>query len=261
MSADILRAIDWHRPWLAPFSHTGQLLASSPDWRETANALAEGIRNGQGYPIRFVPQESLPSGSAYESFIFQTGMVPTRENLHDFFNALVWLTFPQVKVQLNARQAAEIDAAGGVGQVRGKVRDAATLFDENAALLVVRNATLLEALRAHHWEHVFLGERHLFWANTDVILFGHALLEKLVHPYKAITAHAWPVLVDDAYFQLPPLLRRQQVDRVISHDLAGHLGPGSFTPLPVLGVPDWWSPQDKAFYSDQSVFRPKRKPA
>jgi hypothetical protein len=26
----------------------------------------------------------------------------------------------------------------------------------------------------------------------------------------------------------------------------------------VLGVPGWWPGQDEAFYSDDSVFRPKR---
>ncbi len=31
-----------------------------------------------------------------------------------------------------------------------------------------------------------------------------------------------------------------------------------FTPLPVLGVPNWWPDQDAAFYADASVFRPKR---
>ena len=45
-------------------------------------------------PVRFVPHESRPRGEAYEAFIARTGCVPTRDNLHDLFNALVWLTFP-----------------------------------------------------------------------------------------------------------------------------------------------------------------------
>ena len=59
-------------------------------------------------------------------------MVP--DNLHDFFNGLCWLRFPQAKSRLNAIQAGEI-ARDGVGKQRGAVRDAATLFDENGALL------------------------------------------------------------------------------------------------------------------------------
>jgi hypothetical protein len=89
-------------------------------------------------PISFVPQEDLPEGTAYEQHIGATGGVPTRDNLHDFFNGLVWLTFPRIKVQLNALQAAQI-ALDGVGKSRGPARDGATIFDENAALLVVRD--------------------------------------------------------------------------------------------------------------------------
>lgn len=261
MSADFLRTIDWGRPWLAPFQELGRRLASSADWRGLANELVQGTRNARGDQIRFVPQASLPSGMAYEAFIAETGMVPTRENLHDFFNALVWLTFPNVKVRLNTRQASEIRAAGGIREVRGKVRDAATLFDENAALLVLRDAELLDDLRAHRWQEVFLAKRSQFQICAEVILFGHALMEKLVTPYKAITAHAWPVVVDERYFAQPPGGRIAHLDALLAAALSGSLEPGSFTPLPVLGIPGWWDRQDLGFYSDQDVFRPKRQPA
>lgn len=260
MSADFLSAVDWRRPWLAPFREVGEILSSSSDWRETANEMAAGTHNSRGHQIRFVPQSMLPDGTAYEAFIAETGMVPTRENLHDFFNALVWLTFPAIKVQLNARQAAEI-AAMGVREFRGGVRDAATLFDENAALLVTRDVDLLEALRTHQWEQVFLQERDRFQAGTEIILFGHALMEKLVKPYKAITAHAWPVIVDTSYHPLSSTGRISYLDMRVAAQLTGGLQPGAFTPLPVLGVPGWWPDQDEAFYADKAVFRPRRKPA
>jgi hypothetical protein len=54
------------------------------------------------------PGRTAP-GQAYEAHIFQTRSVPTRDNLHDFFNGLVWLAFPQAKRRLNALQAAEIE--------------------------------------------------------------------------------------------------------------------------------------------------------
>jgi hypothetical protein len=60
----------------------------------------------------FVHQDSLPAGQAYEAHIFQTRTVPTRDNLHDFFNGLVWLAFPQTKRRLNELQAAEIARTG-----------------------------------------------------------------------------------------------------------------------------------------------------
>ncbi|MFS9669939.1 DUF3025 domain-containing protein, partial [Klebsiella pneumoniae] len=77
-----------------------------------------------------VPQDALPAGAAYEAHIAATGQVPTRDNLHDFFNALIWLHWPRAKAALNARQARAI-TQDGIGAARGTVRDAATLFDEN----------------------------------------------------------------------------------------------------------------------------------
>jgi len=62
-------------------------------------------------------------------------------------------------------------------------------FDENAALLVTTNLDLIDALRRHAWLEVFVAQRDVFVRDCAVMLFGHALMEKLVAPYKAITAH------------------------------------------------------------------------
>ena len=144
MAASFLENIDWHRPWLAPLLPVAQQILAAPEWRLALNDAARlaGLSNHRGLPIHFVRQADLPSGLAYEEFISTAGAVPTRDNLHDFFNALVWLTFPNIKKQLNALQAAEIArraacvSAGMVEGSRGKLRDAATIFDENAALLI-----------------------------------------------------------------------------------------------------------------------------
>ncbi|WP_420476857.1 DUF3025 domain-containing protein [Noviherbaspirillum sp. ST9] len=261
-----LSEIDWRRPWLGTIEETARPLLHADDWRDALSLAAQvlELRNHLGRPIRFVPQASLPEGMSYEAFISASGGVPTRDNLHDFFNALVWLTFPKIKVQLNALQAAEIARAqmqgathGGKG--RGRVRDAATLFDENAALLVTCNPGLLEALQDHRWTEALMTQRECFWRDCHVSLFGHALMEKLVRPYKAVTAHAWPVLVDAAFFRLPWTERIDRIDDIVAKQLEAGLTSADFTPLPVLGVPGWWEGQDAAFYADTSVFRPKRQ--
>jgi hypothetical protein len=229
-----------------------------------AQAASRELCNHQGLPLQFVPQSALPDGVAYEEFIGATGNVPTRENLHDFFNALVWLSFPRIKRQLNALQAAQI-ARDGVGKSRGPARDAATLFDENAALLVVRDCgqgrALVEALRGHAWRTAFIELRDVFGRDAQVWLFGHALMEKLVAPYKAITAHTRVVMADDGYFALDGAGRRAWLDGRVAAELAAEgLHKGCFTPLPMLGVPGWWPQQDDAFYGDATVFRPRRAP-
>lgn len=282
--AAVWSGIDWSRPWYASvlqaasrlgLPHDGEECSIIPFLNARANAL--GLRNRAGAPLRFVPQSALPEGSAYEAFIGATGGVPTRENLHDFFNALVWLSFPRIKQELNALQAAQI-ALAGVGKARGPARDAATIFDENAALLVVRDGpdgqALVDALRRHDWPGALLERRALFGdggdapavhvhaadVHAELWLFGHALMEKLVAPYKAITAHTRVVLASASFFTLGHAERQAWLDEQVAAQLASNgLHTADFTPLQVLGVPGWWPGQDAEFYADTSVFRPRRR--
>lgn len=239
-----LDSIDWHAPWLAPYRAVGAPLSQQV---QAGRSCAE-VLDDAGAPVRFVPQAELPAGLAYEQFIFEQQRVPTRDGLHDFFNGLVWLRFPGAKRRLNQLQAAQI-AADGVLPVRGPVRDAITVFDENAALLQAPDA-LWDALAARDWPQLFITLRPL-WAQARLTLFGHALLEKLVQPRKAITAHVYRVPLD---------LATDALDAWLAQDLqASRLAGKPFVPLPVLGVPGWWSPNnDPAFYADAQVFRPPR---
>jgi hypothetical protein len=244
-------------------------LTASGDWRDVLNALAQhrNIRNFQNLPVRFVGQPELPKAMAYEAFIAHSGKVPTRDNLHDFLNALIWLAFPSIKARLNALQAAELARAGtlsGRSKPRGAARDAVTIFDENAALLLVRDSgagpALVTALRNHQWQQAFLQQRDRFGVDVEVWLFGHALLEKLVRPYKSITAHTLLIRAPDHVFMLEEDARRIWIDRHVAAELAQQGAPvGRLTPLPVLGVPGWASVQDSDFYADTAVFRPKRR--
>lgn len=267
MSALFFDDIDWPQSWYAAVLPAAQkVLANPADWRTQLNQLSaqSGLLNHRDLSLQFILQEELPEGVAYEAHISASGQVPTRENLHDFFNALVWLSFPRIKRQLNALQAAQI-AAMGIGKSRGPARDAATIFDENAALLVVEDnesgAALIAALRAHAWQDAFVEQAHKFGQIAEVWCFGHALMEKLVKPYKAITAHTWVLMVDKTYFERDALARCAYVDQLVAAQLASHpLTTADYTPLPVLGLPGWWPQQDQAFYADQQVFRAKRSP-
>ena len=265
MSAELLQ-IDWSRPWYDAVRPAYEALGlDGEDFVGAFNRHAArlALRNHRDLPITFVPQESLPEGTGYEEFISATGKVPTRENLHDFFNGLVWQTFPLIKRELNALQAAQIAAAGGATKARGPARDAATIFDENAALLVVRASSagraLADELRAHCWDAALFEKRAMFGPDVQLWLFGHALMEKLVAPRKAITAHTRVFFAQDAFFTLDAGARRAWIDATVAQVLRDEgLSTASFTPLPVLGVPLWWPDQDLAFYLDAAVFRPKR---
>lgn len=254
------RLIDWSAPWFAPWRVPGEAIAAvalgSGDLPAALNAF-------QLAPRRFVPQAELPEGVAYEAHIFATGDVPTREGLHDFFNALCWMRFPATKLLLNRLQAQAIEAAGGVGARRGPLRDALTLFDENVALLQAPEP-IWQALLAREWSRLFVELRPL-WARSMLLLFGHALSEKLVDPYKSITAHVLklPIPLD---LRVDALTASGAGPVVHPWDdwLAQQLTPEwlatkPYTPLPVLGVPGWWAANEEPdFYADAQVFRPAR---
>ncbi len=242
-----LSALDWSAPWYAPWRAVGEAVAGR---------IAQGLparealnRQAGAAPVRFVPQDALPAGSAYERFIHEQRQCPTREGLHDFFNGLCWLHFPQAKRRLNELQAAQI-ATHGVGAVRGPVRDAITVFDENGALLDAP-APLWEALAARQWQRLFVELRPL-WTQARLLVFGHALLEKLVSPRKDMTAHVWHAPA--------PLATLESADAWLAQACTGErLASKPFVPLPVLGVPGWWPANaDAAFYDDAAVFRPAR---
>lgn len=245
-------AVDWERPWLAPLARLGrvaaQRLAQGACVADALNALVqEGLAPSPG--VRFAPQAALPAGVAYERFIYEERRVPTRDNLHDFFNGLIWLHYPALKRRLNQWQAEAI-AAHGVGAVRGPLRDAITVFDENGAIFCAPPA-LHEALAARQW-HGLCVERRALWGQARVLPFGHALLEKLVSPRKSITAHV---------YQAP-----EAIETIASADgwMVAHLTPQAlaakpFNPLPVLGVPGWWAENENfCFYDDSLVFRSAR---
>jgi hypothetical protein len=217
-------------------------ILSASSSRSVAGALNVAAA-GRADFVRFVDQSELPVGDAYEAFIARTGRVPTRDNLHDLFNGLIWLTYPKTKQRLNRLQAQQIELLGTAGP-RGAVRDALTVFDENAAILQAP-ATLMDALRRRDWYTLFV-ERRADWQSSQLVLFGHALLEKLMQPRKAITAHVW--LTDEITDEC--LASSVTPERLSAKD---------FLPLPVLGVPGWWEENESpSFYEDVDVFRPRR---
>jgi hypothetical protein len=278
--ADPWSAIDWQAPWFAPWAALGQpVCAAVLSGHSVAQALNHAAQGLNRADLCFVPQCELPKGQAYEAFIHAEQRIPTRDNLHDFFNGLCWLRFGRSKRRLNQLQAQEI-ARQGVGQARGALRDALTVFDENAVILQTPDGPW-QALNARDWIHLFVHQRHR-WSQVRIDVFGHALLEKLVQPYVAITGHAWRV-VPDLVTHAPhaetggiatamqtqtqihsPAQATTDADAQLDDWLCAslhedHLRRKAFAPLPVLGVPGWWAPNEtEGFYAQTQVFRAPR---
>ncbi|HLT27424.1 MAG TPA: DUF3025 domain-containing protein [Zeimonas sp.] len=269
----------------------------------TLNALARerALRTESGRPLRFVAAEAAPRGR-YECIVDATGLVPTRIRgtgmLHDWCNALAWFAFPRTKARLNAlhAQALAADAAGRAPGTRdaqrarapsgrGRVRDVATLLDESGAAFVCRDQRLREAFVERDWQRLFVRERPAFAREVRVVVFGHALFEKLLDPFKAICAQTivLPTSVQPQPQPQPQRLGDVVADRAEAGDdpsdaftaaldaaLAERLravgvpAPAGVTlhPLPLLGVPGWCEANaDPAWYDDAAVFRRGRRRA
>jgi hypothetical protein len=261
-------AIDWTAPWFAPFAARGQrwqqaALTSYAALLAEMNADAGEMRQttGRGRRLAFIVQDDLPPDASYEAHIAATGCVPTRHNLHDFFNGSMWFAFPRIKAALNARQSAAIDVLG-VGPTRGGVRDTLTLFDENALLFACADPLLSAALRGFDWHTLLVARGDAWGARCEVRCFGHALMEKLMVPFKACTGHAWIVDVPRDYFEWDAVARDAFLDESVGAALLGTdaLTSRLFAPLPVLGIPGWWPENESpGFYDDASVFRAGRR--
>lgn len=214
--------------------------------------LPTDVLSRGGQAIRFVPAADLP-GVDYERCIFETGQVSTRENSwHDLFNALVWCRMPQLKTTMNSMHFHNLERhkAGS----RGRLRDALTLLDESGVILAGSNVDVLDAISCRDWNTAFIMHREAWGRELQVLVCGHAILEKFLNPYKSITAHA-------LLLHTPRMFASTEIDRVAGESLAepGWLdSPSGLSPLPLMGIPGWWphGDQDGEFYADQRVFRP-----
>ena len=244
--------------------HADDLLQPLP---QTKPAL-----NNQAHTLQFVSQNELPEGEAYERFIGTTGNIPTRDNLHDLFNGSIWLTFPKTKALLNYYHMLEIKEQG-IGASRGRVRDTITVFDENGAILVTAESSIGKALIDFNWQESLVAPRDKWdepkqlnkQAQAAVYIFGHALLEKLLHPRKALCAHSIVINVTQDFFALSLSERINLLDQKVADYMDALLSqpdvtPRKLSPLPILGVPYYWAENvQPSFYDDSHVFRSGRR--
>ncbi len=244
--------------WQDYLSFLQQLRGQDFPTCEQLNALLpEGLSSESGQSIRFVPSTELDDG-AYEHRIYTTGQVSTRpDNWHDLFNALVWMRFPRIKIAMNTLHFhAYAQQADGR---RGALRDALTLFDECGVIVFSQRPELLEALAQRRWPEIF--QENLFKKDIQLAICGHAMLEKYLSPYKSMTAKALLIQVDTECMALPReellcYLDKQLAEQLLATNIL--TSPAYLTPLPLAGIPGWWSDakQDDEFYTDQQVFRP-----
>lgn len=195
----------------------------------------------------------------YECRIWENGEVATRpDNWHDFFNALVWLTFTQTKVAVSA---CHVEAMTAPGEARGRIRDALTHFDECGIVVLSSQPELLDFLRSFEWKKLFVERREEVKRNMRFVIFGHATYEQLLQPFRGLTAKAVLYEVSEDWLRMPEAAQVAAIDTLLAADLASgrYQRPRDFQPLPLLGIPGVTpDSEDPAYYDDTWQFRPGR---
>ncbi len=233
-------------------------LSPQPDAEAVAALAAQNpVLTGSGKPVRFVAPQS--DGMAYECRVWECGEVETRrDNWHDWFNALVWLSFPQTK---NAITAAHVAAMQPQGELRGRIRDALTHFDECGIVVLSDKPDLLELLREFRWQELFVERRGEVRRHMCFMVFGHATYESLLAPFRGLTAKA--VLLDcsaqELLLPVEPLIAAVDCRLAAIFRTERYTRPRDFQPLPLLGIPGVTAEsEDPAYYDDTWQFRPGR---
>ena len=232
-------------------------LLLSPQWPtlDRLNDRVAGLRHATtGQAIRLVAMDDADDEN-YEARIFRSGRIATRaDNWHDLFNALVWARFPHIKSALNHAQMRDMDAVGSLQRTRRQA--ALTQFDEAGAIVVLRDATGLDAWDRHDWLELFLRRREA-WTDGSVRLhvFGHALFEHALNRAMLLVGKCIVLVATDG--SSAERIDQQVADAIESRRCL--LDPQDLRPLPLAGIPGWHQEaQDAGFYRRQPCFRPLR---
>jgi len=164
-------------------------------------------------------------------------------------NALVWLRFPRFKAALNAAHGEAI--AHETDTRRGRRRDALTVLDESGVWVISRDPALPEWLAGRAWHALFREARARVESDMCFVVVGHALLEKALAPYPAMTGKCLTLISDSLDPDAAAALAVTALETVDT--------PRQLPPLPIQGIPGWDVANDcSAYYANQTIFRPAR---
>lgn len=192
----------------------------------------------------------------YEPRVYLKKELQTRtENWHDFFNAQIWLNFPNTKKTLNNLHYSEATNRP-VGSNRSTLENRITQFDECGAIIISNDKRLITLIQEHKWETLFIEHIDDFKENLRCIVFGHAIFEKAISPYLGMTCHC--ILVEDnTLLNQVKEANFKELDMYLSFRWETELAvnPEKFSAFPILGTPGYWHNQNSEFYMNRNYFR------
>lgn len=197
---------------LQPLTWVAPELATWAEWPalETFTDLAERRRRSvcpELSAVRFVtPEPKRKRAPRTEPIAIEKlydGRIALRSEVpclgacfHDLFNVLVWASFPRSKRALHGRQYRALRewlpaGASLLPGRRTREQDALTVFDEGGSVV------LLSQTAAAAWRHALAqGSSGVPLPDASCLLFGHALMEHVLHGLPTVRSSAL-VLVSD----------------------------------------------------------------
>jgi hypothetical protein len=239
----------------------------SAEWPSIGTLLAgRALEHAvSGRVLDFAAQtiDLLADGLHYEQRIATRGLIATRMNWHDLFNAAVWRRWSATKSVLNALQCRDIERVGP--RERTRAQCAATHFDEGGVIVLCSDPELVRIWDTHDWGRLFVEHADAFGTRIEVCVFGHALLEHALRPEQLYVGKAVCVaLADEAMHDVLAAIRAGEytgIDRQFAAILSASdalADPQNLRPLPISGIPGVRDDQDAVFYREAECFRPLR---
>jgi len=264
---------------------------SLDDFQTYLDAEVNPIAVGDSKRLRIVPQagKAKTFRQTYLSRIYHDGEIQTRNaNWHDLFQILSWRLFPQSKAVLverhyhcaRQRWQNKNDDKALQGR-RSNEENLLSLLDEGGLVLLSDEIRFPQLIRQFRWQQLFIQCRPQLKSHLRMMVFGHALFDKLRHPYVGLTANAVLLPLSSSAMKLSTQALLPQVDHKLStllkkttsthavanSPLATNSGytsalnnPRDLQPFPLLGMPGLWPGNETAeFYLNQRYFRPGRR--
>lgn len=117
--------------------------------------------------------------------------------------------------------------------------------------VISRDPALPGLLTERAWHALFWEARDRVEREMCFVVVGHALLEKALAPYPAMTGKCLTLIADSPDLDAADAQAARELDAVDT--------PRQLPPLPVQGIPGWDAANaHAAYYADREVFRPPR---
>jgi len=222
----------------------------------------------RGCRVRFVaPHEDKKTFSDhYEVRIAERKEVETRLGCwHDLCNALIWKAYPKSKWALNQRYYKSLckrKEEWSRSARRSPEEDLCTVMNENAVLIAYLDEQDKELVQSFLWHELFWQRREGLAERMELFFWGHALLEKSIHPYIGMTGHGIFIPVTKDFFASSIRERIEHMDTVLHNLILGHsiFSARDLSPFPILGFPGFWNDaENESFYDNKWYFRTGRK--